>query len=308
MVQIVISQLITMVLIMMIGGILFKYNYISATNAKGLSIVLTRVAVPCNMIVLMQREYSFEILISFLQTCGATVCMLFLGSIVMFIVAKLNKLDLQDCGLFAGGGVYSNVIFMGQPLIMALYGEEGLFFCVAIMLTCNIYLFTACSVLFGLGGSNKKPWKSMIKDAFSNLIFFSAVIGIACFVYSIKIPMPIFDALQYASNTTVCLSMIYIGTLLAGADIKQVFKNKIIYIFSFFTLIVMPVVTKIVVGQVVEGMALDVLVVLMAMPAAAALPSFAELYGNNENKASEYVFISTILSVFTLPLVVQFLV
>ena len=56
-----------------------------------------------------------------------------------------------------------------------------------------------------------------------------------------------------------------------------------------------------------SGMALSILVVLMGTPAAAALPSFADLYGNDENRASEYAFVSTILSVITLPLVAQFL-
>ena len=50
----VIYQLITMVILMIIGVVLHKKNFLSLTNAKGLSIVLTRVAVPCNMVVLLQ--------------------------------------------------------------------------------------------------------------------------------------------------------------------------------------------------------------------------------------------------------------
>ena len=55
------------------------------------------------------------------------------------------------------------------------------------------------------------------------------------------------------------------------------------------------------------GMGVRVLVLLMGNAAAAALPSFADLYGNDEKRASEYAFVSTILSVITLPLVAQFL-
>ena len=54
-------QLITMVILMIVGVVLHKKNFLSLTNAKGLSIVLTRVAVPCHMVVLLQREYSPEI-------------------------------------------------------------------------------------------------------------------------------------------------------------------------------------------------------------------------------------------------------
>lgn len=303
----VIYQLITMVILMVIGVVLHKKNFLSLANAKGLSIVLTRVAVPCNMVVLLQREYSPEIFKGFLVTCIATYMMCCIGALMFFIVGKIMKLQPRELGLFSGGGVYSNVIFMGQPLILAMYGAEGLIFCVAVMFTCNVFLFTVCSVLFTMGSGIKKSAGRMMKEAFINLICLSAVVGVFCFVNSISLPQPIFDVLQYSANTTVCLSMIYIGSLLAAANVKEIFKDKLVYVFSFFTLIVMPIITKLICGTFMSGMALSVLVVLMGTPAAAALPSFADQYGADEKRASQYAFVSTIISVVTLPLVAQFL-
>lgn len=303
----VIYQLITMVILMVIGVVLHKKNFLSLANAKGLSIVLTRVAVPCNMVVLLQRDYSPEIFKGFLVTCAATYGMCCIGALMFFIVGKTMKMKGGELGLFSGGGVYSNVIFMGQPLIMAMYGAEGLIFCVAVMFTCNVFLFTICSVLFAMGSNIKKSALRMLKEAFINLICLSAIVGVFCFVNSIRLPQPIFDVLQYSANTTVCLSMIYIGSLLAAANIKEIFRDKIVYVFSFFTLIVMPILAKLICGTFMDGIALSVLVVLMGTPAAAALPSFADMYGNDEKRASEYTFVSTILSVVTLPLVAQFL-
>ncbi len=303
----VLYQLLTMILLMMVGVILNKKKMLSESNAKGLSIVLTRVAVPANMIVLMQRPYSHEIWIAFLETCSTTFLMCSLGALLFLVIGKALKMQFPELGLFAGGGVYSNVIFMGQPLIMAMYGEEGLIFCVAVMFTCNIFLFTVCSVLFAIGSGKQKSVGRMLKEAFINLICISAVIGVFCFVNSITLPAPIRDALQFSANTTVCLSMIYIGSLLAAANIKEIFQDKLVYIFSFVTLIVIPMLTKVVAGLFLDGIALSVLVVLMATPTAAALPSFAEIYGNDEKRASEFVFVSTIFSVITLPLVAEFL-
>lgn len=303
----VIYQLLTMILLMMVGVILNKKKMLSESNAKGLSIVLTRVAVPANMIILMQRPYSHEIWIGFLKTCSTTFLMCSLSALLFFVIGKALKMQFPELGLFAGGGVYSNVIFMGQPLIMAMYGEEGLIFCVAVMFTCNIFLFTVCSVLFAIGSGKQKSVGRMLKEAFINLICISAVIGVFCFVNSITLPAPIRDALQFSANTTVCLSMIYIGSLLAAANIKEIFQDKLVYIFSFVTLIVIPMLTKVVAGLFLDGIALSVLVVLMGTPAAAALPSFAEIYGNDEKRASEFVFVSTIFSVMTLPLVAEFL-
>lgn len=301
----VIGQLTTMVLLMIVGFLLSKKGYL--TDTKALSIVLTKIAVPANMIVLLQREYSHEILIGFLKTGGGTLFMCVLGTILFFVVGKCLKMDFPQLGLFAGGGVYSNVIFMGQPLVTAMFGAEGLIFCVAVMFASNVYLFTACSVLFSYKCGTAKPPAKMVKDAFCNLICFSAVIGVFLFVNSIALPEPLYNALDYASRTTVCLSMIVIGSLLASAKVKEVLQDKAVYLFSFFTLIVMPVMTKFLMGFVLDGVALSVIVILMATPAAAALPSFAGGYGNDEKRASEYVFVSTVLSVITLPLTAKFL-
>ena len=303
----VIYQLITMVILMIVGVILHKKNLLSVANAKGLSIVLTRVAVPCNMVVLLQRDYSPEIFKGFLVTCLATYGMCSIGALMFFIVGKMMKMKPRDLGLFSGGGVYSNVIFMGQPLILAMYGAEGLIFCVAVMFTCNVFLFTVCSVLFAMGSENKKTLKAMAKEICTSLICISAVIGLFCFANEIRLPQPVFDVMQYSANTTVCLSMIYIGSLLAAANVREIFKDKVVYIFSFFTLIIMPIITKAICHTFMSGMALSVLVVLMATPAAAALPSFADQYGADEKRASQYTFVSTIFSVLTLPLVAQFL-
>ena len=84
----VIYQLSTMVLLMVVGVILNKRNLLSESNAKGLSIVLTRVAVPANMVILMQRPYSHEILVGSLKTCGGTFLLCSLGALLFYIVGK----------------------------------------------------------------------------------------------------------------------------------------------------------------------------------------------------------------------------
>ncbi len=308
MAKIVAGQLATMVLMMIVGVILKKKNYMTEANAHGLSVVLTKVGVPCNMIILLQREYSYEVFHGFLLAAAATFLMCSLGALLFFVIGKfILHMDFPQLGLFSGGGVYSNVIFMGQPLIMAMYGAEGLIYCVSVMFTSNIFLFTVCSVLFSYKcGTTKSPAR-LLREAFLNLICICAIIGIFLFVNSISLPQPVADMLQYASDANICLSMIYIGSLLASAEVKKVLRDKTVYLFSFLTLIVIPVFTKLVVGNFMSGMALSVVVVLMGTPAAAALPSFANAYGNDNQRASEYVFVSTILSVLTLPLVAQFL-
>ena len=101
--------------------------------------------------------------------------------------------------------------------------------------------------------------------------------------------------------------MIYIGFLLAEANLKDVMKDKEVYIFCILSLIITPIIAKAFGGLFLGGMPLAVLVILMGTPAGALLPSFVESYGKSARRASQYVFMSTILSLITLPLVAEFL-
>lgn len=122
----VMNQLFTMILLMLVGAILNKKKYLAANDAKELSVILVKVAVPANMIILLQRPYSHEIFVGFLKVCAGTLGVCFIITILFFIIGKWMKMTFSSTTLFACCGAYSNIIFMGQPLINALYGERGL--------------------------------------------------------------------------------------------------------------------------------------------------------------------------------------
>ena len=69
----VMSQLFTMIILMLVGVILNKKKYLSENDAKELSVKLVKVAVPANMIILLQRPYSHEIFVEFLKVCAGTL-------------------------------------------------------------------------------------------------------------------------------------------------------------------------------------------------------------------------------------------
>lgn len=48
------NQLLTMIILMLVGIILNKKKYLAATDTKELSVILVKVAVPANMIILLQ--------------------------------------------------------------------------------------------------------------------------------------------------------------------------------------------------------------------------------------------------------------
>ena len=67
-----VNQLITMVIVMALGILLRKAGMIANGGIKGLSVVLSKVAVPCMVVNLLQRECTPELLHEFIFVCVAT--------------------------------------------------------------------------------------------------------------------------------------------------------------------------------------------------------------------------------------------
>ena len=301
MVKLVLNQLIMMVILMFVGFFLYKKHYLDNSGQKGLVTILTKVANPCLMITLMQREFDHKTLIMFLQACGATFVLSLIITGMFFIISKFLKMSFPTAGVFIQAGVYSNVAFMGQPLVEAVFGKAGLIYCVAVIFTLNIYLFTVGSFFLTYKCGAPRTTKEILKLIALNPIILGSVLGFIFYIKQIDIPVPIMTALTLMSGCTTPIAMIVLGAMLANGNIKEILCDIKIYIFCFFSLIVVPIISKLLLMPFIGGIAMGVIVILMATPAAAAYPAFVENYGNNSKKASEYVFVSTMFSVFTLP-------
>ncbi|HBN86368.1 MAG TPA: hypothetical protein DDZ89_21295 [Clostridiales bacterium] len=131
-------------------------------------------------------------------------------------------------------------------------------------------------------------------------------LGMLTFVFQIKFPPQVMESMESVGGITITISMIMIGSTIAGTSLKEVFKGVETYIISFLRLLVIPL--------LVLGVALlfklsptvtAVCTILSGMPVAANTVLFAEKFNKNILAASKNVAFSTLLSVVTIPLVVM---
>ncbi len=119
-----------------------------------------------------------------------------------------------------------------------------------------------------------------------------------------------FELQQFLSSTihalgacTTALSMMIVGSILSDINIKTVFSKACFY-FSFIRLVAIPAVIFIVLKLFrVDPVVTGVSVLSTAMPAAMITAMLAEKYGRDSDFASKLIFVSTLLSLVTLPLI-----
>jgi len=104
------------------------------------------------------------------------------------------------------------------------------------------------------------------------------------------------------SSSTVSLSMIVVGGILAEIDIRTVVSRRTLY-FSLIRLIILPGVVLVACKLLgLSPLVASVSVILTAMPAGTTTAILAEKYSCDSGFAVKCVFLSTLLSLLSIPL------
>lgn len=194
---------------------------------------------------------------------------------------------------------------MGFPIVLSILGQEALFFSVlGAGLIFEIVAWTYATYIIGRKtGMDFK--ENLIKNIFLSPGILSIIIGFILFIFSITIPEPINSTMRLLSQATSPLAMIVVGIILSRSNIKECVTSGKLYIISIFKLLVFPLLIFLVLKVLgFTGMEIIIPTVMLSMPTAAYVAMFSANVGNDANLASQIVFISSLLSLITIPIMV----
>ena len=111
-------------------------------------------------------------------------------------------------------------------------------------------------------------------------------------------------AVDMLAEATFPLSMLVIGSGLAQIKISGIFKDLNIIAYSTLKLLIIPAAALLILNYFkVADPIRTILVLQIAMPAAANGVIFAERYDGNYVFAAECLFLSTLMTVLSIPLI-----
>ncbi len=242
----------------------------------------------------------------------SSVLMLFLYGAIVNVVSILvgYAASWAICGkkpvrgTFALVSGFANVVFMGIPVVSAMFGESGVFLLSIIAVPFNFFIFTIGIMIIPGGQKQRIPWKKLVV----NPTLYAVVLALVLFFLQVKLPTPVTEIMDYLGQMVVPLSMILIGTALGRMTLREVFGNGLSYAVCAVKLLVMPLLLFFILRLFVKDqLLLGLLTVIAAMPSAAISPILSAEYGGDSAFASQSVFLTTLLSLATIPLVVLLL-
>lgn len=287
-------QLILMFMFISVGFLMYKANLINNTGSKSIGNLLIYVVLPSS------------ILSSFINNNEKIPFNLFILSIIYSLLALIisiltSWILLRDKPIDNFGVSFSNAGFMGIPIIVSVLGGKYLIYASSYIALLNILQFFYGQKLL-LGKSSSEDKFIILKNPLVISFFF----GVLIYIINLSIPKIISDFAYSVANINSPLAMILLGTYLAQIRGYDSFKNPDLVISSIIRLILIPIFTIFVFKILkVSSEIISPLIICISAPVGSNLAVYAQRLNKDYLYSVELVSISTILSLITMPLIIQ---
>lgn len=300
---VLLENLLIFLIIIIIGFIIGYKKYVSEEFKNNLSFLLLKVTLPAMLFHALAQPFQPAFLkigvLTFLLTIvGMAICFL-----IGYLFMKVFKVKREYEGVWLVAATFSNVGFMGFPVIQAMYGEKGLFLASFNNIAFNLLFYSIGILMISRG---KKRGTIKWRDIFLNNVMIAVFLGL--FVYFTQIPIPGFirGLAGMVGDMTTPIAMLIFGLTLSEFPLRDIFTNRTQYAINFVRLLVAPI-AFIMLLKVLplngNELMISVLAILNAMPIAANTTLLAHEYGGDEEFAAKSTTLSTILCLVTLPII-----
>lgn len=284
-----------MFLLVAVGFYIRKRGIVSTEGRMNMIDLCLNITLPFNVLYSFMRKWDWDLFIA----CGI-ILLLSAGynAISVFFSAILyKKKEEKQQKSLKYGTIISNSGFLGNPMVEGIYGSDGLLYAALFMLPVRIVMWTVGMAVF-LKGSKDKLWKNVLTHPCIVAIY----AGVIIMVCGIQFPTFIEKTITGISNCNTPVSMMLVGMMLAEVKPKGLIDKTMVFYTAIRLLVIPAVVFGITAFLPIDSMLRGITVIMAGMPAPITTALLSAKYGGDEKYATGMIFLSTILSLITLPL------
>ena len=209
--------------------------------------------------------------------------------VMAWFLPRLLRTRSEDVGATRLVTAFGNVGFVGLPVVAAIFGDEMVFFASLCNIPFNLALYSIGAAQLSGTDSARFDWRKVL-----NMPVIATLLSVVLLLSRIHVPAVIADTISTLAGATIPLSMLIIGT-------------SRVYAVSAVRLLVCPLLTWLVLRPFVSGVLLGIPVLLAACPSAMVVTALCLQYERSDAFASKCIFLSTVLSAVTIPLLIWLL-
>ena len=278
-----------------VGFTLAKLGIVKVEHSAILSKLLVFFFLPCNIF----RTFATQFRIPYLRE-NYEILLVALGAILVIAFAsyfgsKLFSRESYERRVYEYSLAIPNSGYMGYPLAEALLGTTTMMGMMVFAVPVSFYIY-----IYGyarLTKSRLSPRKMI------NPVTVAILLGVAVGLSGITIPeIP----LSFFSSAAACMgpiSMLLTGIAVSEFGIPALFSEPKAYLLSIFRLLIAPLAVGGVAYLLCGIEVATVSVLYFAMPCGLNTIVFSKAVGEKSKTAASLIFVSTVLSLLTIPIV-----
>ena len=292
----VLQQMAVLFIILILGYLLNRLKALPPETNRVLSKILLTICMPATILgSVIGKEISMSTS-TVLLFAGLTLLTYILYFVVVWPIPPLLKADRENLGVYRFMGIFGNVGFMGFAITEAVFRGAAGFHVTIVYMFINFTI----GIIMLTGGKGKLDPK-----LFLNAPLISGIVAVLLFIIRPPIPTVVGDTVSMLSKLTAPLGMLIIGSSLATMPLRDVFNDWRVYVLLAFKLLILPALVFVLLKLLrTDPFLIGVSVLMAGMPVATNITVLSTIYGGNEKLGSKSVFISTLLSAGTIPLLV----
>jgi len=294
-------QIASLFLIAAAGFTLVKCGILKTKDSSVISAACIYLACPCVMVTSFQIELTESVRNGFLLVTGAAIA----AQTVMVLLGQSLKLAKFDA-VSRGSVMYSNAGNLILPLVTSVLGPEWVVYASAFLCVEQVFFWTHCNSM--IAGEARPEWRKIL----TNVNIIAMVVGLALMLLHVRIPYVVSSAMSALGGMLGPLSMLLIGMLLAGADLKAIVRDPRVWLVALLRLIALPVLVLLLLK--LSGLTtlhpdgktlLYITMLAVSAPAATMVTQFSQIHGNRPEYAGAINILTTMLCIVTMPLMTE---
>ena len=295
----IISQMVILLLIVIAGFISNKCGLMGGEFDRKLANFIINVSCPCLVLSsVMGDEFPDRGMILPLLLVGTLTYVILFA--LCYYLPRLFVKDPETRGLYSFMLMFANVGFIGYPVVAAVFGSKAVFYAALLNMPNALFIFVVGTVfVLGTGSKLRFDYRTLYCPAL--IASYIAIIIVA--VGWDSMPHVITEPFRFLGNITVPGALLIIGSSMAHMDLSHFLGSRRSYIMSAFRLTLIPVALFFLFRACgVSSTVNEINTVVIGMPVASYGTMFCLKYGRDETEMVQGTLITTILSVFTIPL------
>ncbi len=295
--------MLTLLALVVVGYIAGKLGYLGGDFDRQLSRLVINITCPALILSsamtgeLPDREYILPLLLI------STLTYIVLSAVAFLLPRYLTKRHTDE-GAIGFALMFGNVGFMGYPVVAAIFGHEAVFYAAVLNVVNTFAVFTVGTIL--ITGKNEVEGGRFEKKVLYSTPMLAAYLTMLIVALRIdNIPTFVSQPLTMLGNITVPAALLIIGSSMSQLPLRALLGNGTVYVTTALRLVVLPLAVHYLMTALgFSAFVANINTVVIAMPVATYGTILCLKYEKDTTMITEVTFVTTLLSMLTIPLLV----